>query len=121
MKDSDCLFCKIIDGDIPSHTVYEDDSYYAFLDIHPKGNGHTLIIPKNHERWVWDHKDISAYFLVVQKIAHAMQQAFDDDMIRSNIFGDEVAHAHVHLWPQHATDALDNFEENAEKIKKFLQ
>lgn len=43
----DCLFCKIVNGDIPSYKIYEDDKVIAFLDIHPRNNGHTLLIPKN--------------------------------------------------------------------------
>lgn len=50
----DCPFCKIVGGEIPSAKVYEDDEHLAFLDIRPQSPGHTLIIPKKHQRWVWD-------------------------------------------------------------------
>lgn len=117
----DCIFCKIISGEISSHKVYEDENFLAFLDIHPQSPGHIQVIPKKHFRWVWDVPNISDYFEVVRKIAIAQRKAFNTDWILSKIVGDEVEHAHIWVYPNSKVsgDKMD-FIENAEKIKKFL-
>jgi len=117
----DCIFCNIVQGEIPADTVYEDDVFLAFLDIHPASVGHTLIIPKKHYRWVWDVPQIGLYFEVAQKIAHAQQKAFNQEAIWSGIKGDEVPHAHLSVLPHSETlgDKKD-FKTNAEKIRKAL-
>ncbi|MFH0819684.1 MAG: HIT domain-containing protein [bacterium] len=96
----DCIFCKIIAGEIPSHKVYEDDNYFAFLDIRPLNPGHTLVVPKKHYRWVWDAEDIGGYYQVVQKIAKTLRKVFATEYIVSLVFGEEVPHAHVWLVPR---------------------
>ena len=120
----DCVFCKIVKGELPSSKVYEDDDFLAFLDIRPLSPGHTLIIPKHHYRWVWDVPNVGAYFEVVKKIALAQQRAFGaSEEIHSKVVGEEVPHAHVWLFPdpkQTAGDAKD-FDGNAEKIRAALQ
>ena len=77
--DSDCIFCKIINGEIPSAKVYEDDNVYAFLDISQVTKGHTLVIPKEHYPNVFElPADTAAkLFSVVPKIANAVQEAYD--------------------------------------------
>ena len=116
-----CIFCKIVRGDIPSHKIYEDDNFFAFLDIHPQSAGHTQVIPKEHHRWVWDVKNVGEYFEVVRKIAKAQQKAFDTEWILSKIVGDEVEHAHIWVFPNSDIkgDKMD-FEITAEKIVKNL-
>ncbi len=116
-----CIFCKIVKGEIPSHKVYEDDQFVAFLDIHPKSPGHVQVIPKEHYRWVWDVPNVGAYFEVVNKIAHAQRKAFGTDWILSRIVGDEVPHAHIWVYPSSDVEGdLTKFEENAAKIKAAL-
>ena len=115
-----CIFCKIIKKEVPSEIVYEDDNFLAFLDINPRGPGHVQVIPKKHYRWVWDVPNIGEYFEVVRLIAKAEQKAFNVDLIRSQIFGDEVEHAHVWVWPNISNGDDKNFKENAEKIRKAL-
>ncbi len=125
---NDTLFSKIIRGEIPSHKLYEDGQFYVFLDIHPIAPGHTLIIPKEPYRWVWDlptdrqvSPNIGEYFTIVQKMAHALQKAFNTEMIRCDIYGEEVPHAHVKIWPQIPKDGSEvNFATIAEKIKNAL-
>ena len=63
-----CIFCKIVSGDIPSYKIYEDDEYLAFLDIAPFADGHTLVIPKKHYQFVWDVEEVGKYIEVAQKI-----------------------------------------------------
>jgi len=100
----DCIFCKIVKGEIPCHKVYEDDSFLAFLDIKPMNLGHVLVIPKEHARWVWDVEAVGAYFEVVKKIANAQKKAFNTDYVVSSVMGQEAPHAHVHLIPRFAGD-----------------
>ncbi len=121
MHDENCIFCKIVAGEIPAHKVYEDESFLAFLDINPKSPGHTQVIPKEHHRWVWDVKNAGAYFEVVKKIAKAQEQAFDTDWILSKIVGDEIQHAHIWVYPNSGVlgEKMD-FPNNAAKIRQYL-
>ena len=115
------IFSKIIRREIPATIVYEDDKFLAFLDINPIAPGYTLIIPKDYYRWVWDVPNIGEYFSVVQKLAHALQKAFGEDMIRCDIYGEEVPHAHVKIWPNISKDGTEkNFTEIGERIKNAL-
>ena len=118
---NDCIFCKIAQGEIPSNKVYEDEDFFAFIDIHPQTAGHVQVIPKKHFRWVWDVPNIGAYFEVVQKIVKAQQKAFGTDWILSKIIGDEVHHAHVWIFPSNEGKGdKENFAENAQKIREQL-
>ena len=118
----DCVFCKIVKKEIPATVVYEDDNFLAFLDIRPVAPGHTQIIPKKHYRWVWDLPaqagvpgNIGDYFAVVQKLALAQKKGFNADIIRSQVYGEEIAHAHIWVWPETVGDEKD-IKGNAEKI-----
>jgi histidine triad (HIT) family protein len=115
-----CIFCKIASKKIPADLVYEDKKFFAFLDIHPLSPGHIQVIPKEHFRWVWDVPYIGEYFEVVRKIALAQKKAFKTDLIRSQIYGDEVPHAHVWLWPENGAGEKANFKKNAELLKKSI-
>ncbi|HMB65992.1 MAG TPA: HIT family protein [Patescibacteria group bacterium] len=131
---NDCIFCQIVNGDIPAYKVYEDDDFLAFLDVRPLNPGHTLVIPKKHYRWVWDHPDIGEYYQVVGKVAEAIRKAFDTDYVVSLVLGEEVPHAHVWLVPRFEGDghggAIDlsntkdltesDMQDAADKIKKQL-
>jgi len=118
---NNCVFCKIVSGEIPSHKVYEDNDFFAFLDIHPQSPGHVQVIPKKHFRWVWNVPNAGEYFEVVKKIALAQRKAFDTDWILSKIVGDEIEHAHIWVYPNREVkgDAND-FEDNGEKIKRNI-
>ena len=117
----DCIFCKIVKGELPSYKVYEDDTFLAFLSIYPESTGHTLVIPKEHYRWVWDVPQAGEYFEVAKKIALAQKKAFNTDFILSQIVGEEVFHAHIWVFPNKdvAGDPKD-FEGNADKIREAL-
>jgi len=99
MEDN-CIFCKIVQKNIPSEIVYEDDNFIAFLDIHPKSSGHTLLIPKIHYRWVIDIPNIGQFFEVAKKISLDLKEKYQADYIIMNIIGTDIPHAHVHLIPQ---------------------
>ena len=117
---NDCIFCKIVAGELPSYKVYEDDDFLAFLDIYPETPGHVQVIPKTHYRWIWDVPDIGSYFEVVKKIAKAQQKAFDTDWIIQKSVGDEVFHAHVWVFPGKVEGDKKDFEENVEKLRAAL-
>ncbi len=116
-----CIFCKIVAGEIPSYKVYEDDHFLAFLDIHPQSPGHVQVIPKTHYRFVWQVPNAGDYFEVVKKVALAQQRAFDTDWILSKIVGDEVPHAHIWVFPNDRVqgDKMD-FENNKNNIIKNI-
>jgi histidine triad (HIT) family protein len=99
-----CVFCKIAKKEIPCFEVYEDKKFFAFLDINPRNPGHTLVIPKEHFRWVWDVPYLGEYFEVVGKIANAIKKAMKTDFVVSFIIGEEVPHAHIHLVPRFSGD-----------------
>ena len=115
-----CVFCKIVAGEIPSHKVYEDETFLAFLDIHPQTPGHVQVIPKAHERWVWDVPQYDAYLALVKKIALAERKAFGTDWILSRIVGDEVPHAHIWVFPGEGTGDKMDFGTNAAKLSAAL-
>lgn len=106
---------------MPSYKLYEDDDFFAFLDIRPLNPGHALVIPKKHYRWVWDMENIGEYFKVVQRIAQAQKRVFSTDYIVQLVFGEEVPHAHVWLIPRLPGDGhgaainLENVKELSDK------
>ena len=99
MKDDSCIFCKIVAGEISAEKVYENEHFLAFLDIRPLSPGHALIIPKEHYRWVWDVPNFGEFFEVAQKIAEAQKKAFGVEGVWSKTVGEEVAHAHIWVFP----------------------
>ncbi|MFQ6020506.1 MAG: HIT family protein [Candidatus Aenigmatarchaeota archaeon] len=113
-----CIFCKIVKGEIPSYKVYESDNFLAFLDIRPLNPGHTMVIPKKHYRWVWDVPNVGEYFEVVSKIANAIRKAFNTEWVVSMIFGEEVEHAHIWLVPRFSNDGHGG-SINVENVKKL--
>ena len=105
----DCLFCKIINGDIPSYTIYEDELVKVFLDINPNTNGHSLIIPKKHIVTVEEMDDELATHII--KIEKQMYKLFKEKLnaigmtiCQNNEYGQEVKHYHVHLIPRYKDD-----------------
>jgi len=123
-----CVFCKIAKKEIPAYVVYEDKDYMAFLDINPRNPGHCLVIPKAHCRWVWDVKDIGAYYKVVQKVANGIRKAMKTEWVVSLVLGEEVPHAHVWLVPRFKDDGhggsikLDNIKKiSAEEMKEIAE
>jgi histidine triad (HIT) family protein len=98
---TDSLFTKIINGEIPSHKIYEDEYTYAFLDIHPITPGHTLVVPKKQIEFVWDLDDETYRQLQasVKKIALHLREVLNVPYIGEQIIGIDVPHAHIHLIP----------------------
>ena len=96
---SECIFCQVVAGKLPSYKIYEDEDFIAILDIFPKSEGHTLVIPKKHVEWVWDYLDLGKYFELVGKIARHHRKLAPDNIVRCIIWGWDVPHAHIHLIP----------------------
>ena len=99
--------------------IYEDKNFIAFLDARPLNEGHTLVIPKRHVRWVWDlsPEEISEYYKVCHKIANAQRILFNTDWVINLIIGEAVRHAHTWLIPRFDNDrhgSLINFN----KVKR---
>ena len=109
----DCIFCKIINGDIPSFKIYEDEHVLAFLDITQGTKGNTLIIPKKHVKNLYelDEETTQQVFKVVPKIAKALKKTFNPiglNMINNNDKPlQSVFHFHVHLIPRYEDDGME--------------
>lgn len=135
---NDCLFCKLIKGEIPSFKVYEDEYSLAFLDIHPKNQGQVLVIPKEHSENIYELSDetMARLSLVVKKIAIAVKNEMNADGINVIMNNEETAgqiifHTHIHVVPRFKNDNFDQgphieyksgeAEAVAEKIRHSLE
>ncbi|MCP1145862.1 HIT family protein [Lysinibacillus endophyticus] len=111
---NDCIFCKIIDGTIPSVKIYEDENVYAFMDVAPLTKGHTLLVPKQHVKDLFEMPEEVAknLYAVAPKIANAIKSAFNPagmNTINNNgsFAGQTVFHYHLHFIPRYdETDGL---------------
>ena len=95
------IFTKIVQGEIPSYKIAEDDRYYAFLDINPLAKGHTLVIPKQETDYLFDldAELLGGMMVFAQKVAKALKQNIPCNRIGVAVLGLEVPHAHIHLIP----------------------
>lgn len=135
---TDCLFCKIIAGEIPSTKVYEDNTVLAFLDIHPVNIGHTLVIPKAHHANLYETPDalLAHMMTIVKKLSIAIKSALNADGINIEMNNDSIAgqiifHTHIHIIPRFSSDGFVHWRgargynegeitEVGEKISKAL-
>lgn len=128
------IFSKIVAGEIPSYKIAEDDKYYAFLDISPLTEGHTLVIPKREEDYIFDLSadEIAGLTVFAQKIAKAIDKAMGCNRVAMVVLGLEVPHTHIHLIPINKESDVDfhkerlkltkdEFEKIAEKIRSHLK
>ncbi len=95
------IFTKIVNGEIPSFKIAEDENYYAFLDINPLVKGHTLCIPKKEINYIFDIDDdlLAGLHVFAKKVALAIDKAMDCKRVGMAVLGLEVPHAHIHLIP----------------------
>lgn len=95
------IFDRIISGEIPSYKIFEDDKFYAFLDINPVQAGHTLVVPKKTVDFIFDMEDddCGEMMIFAKKIAKAIKGAIECRKIGVAVIGLEVNHAHIHLIP----------------------
>lgn len=110
----DCIFCRVVKGEIPSYKVYEDDRTLAFLDINPIAVGHTLIIPKDHSAKISElgETEVVALSKTLQRVVKALEASIDFDGM--NIFvnqgkeaGQLIPHFHYHVVPRHKGDGVE--------------
>ena len=109
----DCIFCRIIGGEIPSSKVYEDDKVYAFMDINPLNDGHLLIIPKTHAATIDEigTEDFRAVMSATHKLAGAVKKALNPEginimQLNGKAANQVVPHLHVHIVPRWSGDGL---------------
>ncbi len=95
------IFSRIIAGEIPSYKVAEDEHHYAFLDINPLTEGHTLVVPKREVDYIFDLSDqeYADLQLFAKRVARAVEQSTDCSRIATAVIGMEVPHAHIHIVP----------------------
>ncbi len=118
------IFTKIINGEIPSYKIAEDDKFYAFLDIAPLAKGHTLVVPKQEIDYIFDIEDelLSQMHIFAKKVAKAIQAAIPCEKVGMAVIGLDVRHAHIHLVPlQEVGDlnfAKEKLQLEAEEMKQ---
>ena len=116
------IFCKIINNEVPSYTLYEDDIVKVFLDVNPSHNGHTLIVPKKHYQDLFDiDEEVLNHILKVSKrVATYLKDKLNYDGIslcENNGYGQEVKHFHLHLIPKYKGEQKLSVEEVYNKLK----
>jgi len=130
----DCLFCRIVSGEVPATIVYEDDNSVAFLDHRPLFPGHTLLVPREHIETLGElpTKIITPYFEAVQLLSRAVETAMEAEgtfVAMNNRVSQSVPHLHVHLVPRRKKDGLKGFfwprtkyksDEEMEEVKKKI-
>jgi len=126
-----CIFCKIIKGESPSYTVFDNNDFIAILDLYPRSRGHTLVIPKKHYQWVYDVPNFGAYWETALHVTRAIQKALTPEFITYVTHGLEIPHAHIHIVPRQKGEhvfvpdikkfAREEMEEIAEKIRREIK
>lgn len=111
----DCIFCKIIKGEIPNYTIYEDNHSLAFLDINPRAKGHTVVIPKIHAETLFDLNDelLHSFLLAIKKTMKKIDKVlspygYNVGWNHGEIGGQVVSHLHVHIMPRWEGDGGGN-------------
>jgi histidine triad (HIT) family protein len=110
------IFTRIINGEIPCYKIAEDDNYFAFLDINPLREGHTLVVPKQKTDYIFDLSDdkVAGMMLFSKKVAAAIRSVIPCNRIGIAVLGLEVPHAHIHLVPM---DSMEDVNFKNPKLK----
>lgn len=115
MRDDNCIFCKIMSGEIPSNTIYEDDTFKVILDVNPASKGHALILPKEHYANIYEiDEEVAARAMkLAKKLATHMTKVLDCDgfnILQNNgeVAGQTVFHFHIHLVPRYKDGKNDD-------------
>lgn len=114
-----CIFCKIVKGELPCYKVWEDEKYLAFLDINPSSKGHTLVIPKTHYQWVYDVPEFGEYWEAALAVTKKIQKALKPMYVSYFTHGILVPHAHIHIIPRYDKDKV--LPEQKQVDKKELE
>lgn len=119
----DCIFCKIVAGEVPSYKIYEDDSIFAFLDINPASAGHTLIIPKKHTLDInsIDNETLIKIFDKAREISKNLVNSLNADgftLTQNNGDAQEVKHFHLHIILKYNKSVKMSIDEVYDKIKR---
>jgi len=126
------IFSKIIKGEIPCYKITEDEHFFAFLDINPNAEGHTLCVPKKEvdKLWELDEATYNGLMAFARKVALAIEEAIDCKRVGMTVIGLEVPHVHIHLIPLHSMKDVtfqqkqsfskEEFERIAEKIRSKI-
>lgn len=122
----DCLFCKIIEGEISSKTIYEDEIVKVMMDINPISDGHLLVLPKKHNKDLLDLDDETALHIkkiIVEILIPKLKNKLNCEGVticQNNGLGQEIKHFHVHLIPRYENDNINmNSKENIENLKEI--
>lgn len=121
------IFSKIAAGEIPSYKIAEDDRYFAFLDINPVAEGHTLVIPKNETDYIFDLDDeeYAGLQLFAKRVAAAIKKAMPCRRVGVAVMGLEVPHAHIHLIPINRESDMNFFKDKLsptpERMKQIAE
>lgn len=128
MRDNNCIFCKISNGEIPSAAIYEDEEFKVILDLGPASKGHALILPKNHFANIYelDEETTAKAFILAKKMANKMTKALECDgfnIVQNNgiAAGQTVFHFHIHLIPRYDNDNVGSFWEAGETTSEELE
>ncbi|MDE5790621.1 MAG: HIT family protein [Muribaculaceae bacterium] len=121
------IFSRIIAGEIPCYKVAENDKFFAFLDINPVNWGHTLVVPKKEEDYIFDiaDEDLAEMMVFAKKVAKGIKKALPCRKVGVTVLGLEVPHAHIHLVPLQKEGDMDFKSKidnpDAEKMKEIAE
>jgi histidine triad (HIT) family protein len=114
LPDPDCLFCRIVAGEVDAHFVFEDDMSVAFLDTRPLFPGHSLLVPREHHETLWDLPDelVAPLFANAKRLSLGVRDAMGSQgafVAINNVVSQSVPHLHVHIAPRNRKDGLRGF------------
>ena len=117
------IFSRIVKGEIPCYKIAEDDRFFAFMDINPVAKGHTLVIPKREDDYIFNLEDdeIGAMMVFAKKVAKAIEKAVPCKRIGVAVIGLEVPHAHIHLIPITQESDMDFKKHVKMSEEKFIE
>ena len=131
---TDCIFCKIINGEIPCHKIYEDENSLAFLDIKPHAKGHTVLIPKQHGETAFDFTEtyLEGFLPSIRRIMNILKDKLNPDGFNvgwnnGSTAGQVVPHLHIHIFPRYEGDdggsmhsIINNPQMDVEEVAKLF-
>jgi len=124
-EEENCIFCKIVKGEIPAVKIWEDEKYLAFLDMNPINQGHALLIPKKHDDYIFDlnNEEYSELMLKAKEVAKLLKEKLNPKRIGIIVEGFGVSHVHIHLVPINFPDEICNKRKpiDSEELNKIAE